>query len=30
VQILGGTFELRSRPGEGTMVRATLPLGGGR
>jgi signal transduction histidine kinase len=30
VQILGGTFELRSQPGEGTRVRAALPLGEGR
>lgn len=30
VQILGGTFELRSTPGEGTRVSASLPLGAGR
>jgi signal transduction histidine kinase len=30
VRHLGGTFQVRSEPGKGTMVQATVPLNGGR
>jgi len=29
VEGLGGMFEVKSQPGEGTKVRVTVPLGGG-
>jgi signal transduction histidine kinase len=30
VALAGGSFELRSKPGEGTLIRARVPLGTGK